>query len=464
MSKTYLIFLLSLCFAACLSACSNDSGDNISQPEYSPEDLVSVELSVPYVSFDGKSSRAESSAYIQEGWLSNAYLVVVKYSGNESVGFNIYELDTTGYNPLVGEDKAPSNFYINLYPGTYKFYLLANFDRYLSRFSHISNVKSEEELQSIVLNFDSSMPLVPAHLPMACFPEGFSLAPGATGITQVGDKFTISSKSNPSEGGSTSTGNNGSSTTPTRNIIINATLKFQCAKVRYTILFNNTVGGMSEQFGNNSIRFIVNQTTDRPKANNIRGQLALIPEKGVLDEEKNYLEGNWTLDLSRYKFPTINGVPNEDYPLSSSDQLEPWEDQPNLVQWKKSQSRAWQGIVYLPENNNLEKFDRYTTLSFPYVLEKYKGEDGNYEDYVFQENEVLPEKEFSLFGNVDDIHYAGDYKSEGTKGTHGLQRGFFYDVVAKVKNVNSDRLEMFIQLFVGDHPWIYHKNEEGQIW
>ena len=449
---------LTLIFAVLLIGCSNDDTKSSPFPEGNDGESVLVEFSVPMKSFGvSVSSREESSSDVsnnQEGWLSNLYLIVIKEEdedGKRVNSFNVHELDTSGYDPQVGE-KKPSNFYVNLYPGTYRFYLLANFDRYLNRFTHITNIVNETELQTVVLNFDSSMPLMPAHLPMACYPEGFFVddlsSEGAAKLIE-GNKIQIKQHEDRETG---------------RKVVIGANLEFLCSKVRYTILYDNTVGGFSEQFGNNSIRFVVNQTTDRPKALNIRSKTKFYPNAELSGDQYSiaYLKGYWNVEISRYHFPD-----NPDYPSSVNDALIPWNDLANLSEWKKAHQRAWQGVVFLPENLD---DDTYTELQFPYVLEKYKGEDGTYQDAVITPGQELKCKTLSLFGGTEYQHYYGDAygpeystdkKEEGY--STGLKRGYFYDVVAKVVNIDEGNLEMFIQVMVESQPWIHHGDREETL-
>ena len=477
--------------ALLLSSCVDENFNNQDEEN---GDAVTVEFRIPTIGFgDGNYTRAENGSAVtgnKEGWMANLYLVVVRDPGDDEEKniVNVYELDTSGYDLKVG---STNNFYVNLYPRhSYKFYLLANFDRYLSRFSHVTDMENEKQVKDLVLNFTADVPLVPSHLPMAARPEDFSME----GVANNNGVLEINSQEITNSDG----------TVTKKKIVVKADLKFLCSKVRYTILYNNTVGGCSEMFGNNSIRFIVNQSTDRPSAHNIRKQTRFFTDRlpDNFDSEYFYIarttyisddidgvsgatttsEANWILELNRYKFPTKpDGTPNENYPESSSDNLELWDDRPNLVGWKASEKRAWQGVVYLPENDvlvensankglqnptnrTINEIKQFTKLVFPYVMEEYVGPDGNYKDADLSDPEAIKKKEISLFGNGADIHYAGDYQSTGNANQiHGLQRGFFYDAVAIVKNPKAEELEMYVKVFVGDHPWIYHDNG-GQIW
>lgn len=435
------VFLGCLLFGP-LFSCSDES------PSKKDENFTGIILTVPPISFAGESTRAEEVS--QEGWMSNLYLIAIGLNEDGTTrSFNVYDLDTSGTNPQIGDQGTP--FYINLYPGKYKFYVLANLDRYLKRFTSVIGFQSEAEIDDMVLNFTPSLPIVPSHLPMACRPTGikdYSNQPFSEGVVTVVEH-------NP--------------------IHLYADMEFLCSKIRYTILYNNVHGGCSERFGNSSIRFIVNQSTDRPRADYIRKQTLfnLNSISDVFDRESYFLtdasgnEASWILDLRRYEFPMKNdgSTPEENYPLRASDKLTLWDNDADFSRWKASHQRAWQGVVYLPENNSKEDGIRYTELIFPYVIEKYKGEDGNYEDADMSNPDNIKEKKITLFdGNVNEMHYGetnGAYNTGATNDyPHGLVRGWMYDVVAKV--VNPDNLEMFIQVYVGQADWVYH--EDTQTW
>lgn len=479
-------------FLIVMTACVNDDTikpdvtDDYQAPTVSqtmPENFTGMVLTVPTSKCfsDGKGTRATDADRSKEGWLTNLYLIAIAdgIGEEESNGFNVIELNTSGTNPQVNEGETL--FYVNLYPGhSYRFYLLANFDRYLSRFESVSDATNEKEVKNTILNFSSTRQLEPAHLPMACMPADFY----CTGDPRFqGGVLTIPEKVD--------------NTTSIDPVHIYADLKFLCAKVRYTILYNNQVGGFSEMFGNNSIRFVVNQNNAYPTASYIRRQTRLFLDQSsekydvenfyITDDDTN--TGNittWNLTLSRYQFPVKkdasgnelkdakgNPVYNEDYPLSANDMLEEWPNDRNLNTWKEAHQRAWQGVIYLPENNPVAETgitklpDQRTVLRFPFVMEKYKGEDGNYVDADFSKADGY--KEILLFDKNSQTHYPGkddyndpEYGNETKPGDHWLARGYFYDVVAKVVNPDPDDLEMFIQVYVSDQPWVYHENT--QIW
>lgn len=464
----FIICSLSLLMASCGSEGDINPGNPSKEEpaEENAENQTRVALEVPVTYFTGQTSRGGEE--VSEGWLSNLYLIVIKDGTpeNASTGFNVYELDTSGTNPKIG-DEEPTVFYVNLYPGTYRLYMIANFNKYLTRFTSISRLENEGDLKDIVLNFKYNMPLETSHLPMVCMPEEFSDNEGyfADGKLTIPD-FSIS--------------NGEADPTPRPQIRIDAPLKFMCTKVRYTILYDNTVGGISQKFGNNSIRFIVNQSVDRPYVENIRKQTSLIFNRkadGIYDKNNFYImdandenRATWILNLNRYKFPE-NGAA---YPESSSDDLIPWEYDPDLRNWKKSEQRAWQGVVYLPENNPSAEegytIPDLTILKFPYVVEKYVGDDGEYEEIDMDTLDEVPCKSIQLFGgNNKEEHYGGDSSGkydtsamDNSLASKGLKRGYFYDVVAKVVNPDEKDLELFIQVKVSDNPWLHHTNTQPE--
>lgn len=467
--------------AVFFSGCVNDHSDITMNPE-TTEEPAAVEFTVPLNGFSFTAgTKADQSSTYQEGWISNMYLIIIKEKDSEGKDvntFNIVELDTSGYNPQVGEDKKYNKFYVNLYPGTYRFYLLANFDRYLNRFTHVSDILSEKELKDVVLNFTADMPLLPSHLPMAAEPLNFSYNYSTiqTVKDENGEDTEVEIFETEQQDKTNGRVKIVSGSAGKKNHIY-ATLQFLCSKVRYTILYDNTVGGFSEKFGNSSIRFIINQSTDRPTARNIRRQtrffpgLTPLPENvdqanfyimppGVINDDAEN-RATWTLEINRYEFK------GADYPTSPNDNLTIWPE--NLASWKESRQRAWQGIVYLPENNPKEdldfadKLNDVTILRFPYVIEKYKGPDGTYQDADLSALGNLSYKEIKLFGNAKETHY--DYNNElsSSDASKGLKRGYAYDVVAKVVNPDEGDLEMFVQVSATSQNWVFHDNG-NQVW
>lgn len=483
--KTYIqgisiwsFILLSMIFASC-------SEESPSSHDFEvPEGMVGVTFSIP--DYDGGAAQFGTRAFDpkEEGYMSNLYIIGVKYAniddnGNETplekkdrivytfslnpVGEN-FQKPVDGNNNGIHEDveKDYHIFNVALYPGKYKFGLLANVDLYLWRAQKISDFTKEEDLENLVLYFSQDTPLVPYHLPMACLPNDIY-------YTDV---------DNPTKKAAKDEKDNLITITKERGTHIWADMTFLCSKVRYTILFDKTPGGISEAFGNSWIRFNVDDNY-RPIATNLRSYTELMPEVENKDKVKvdydfvlqpNSPSGNsnddskvdgytgstysanrgwWSMNIGRYQWQETEG---EDYPKKPSSELKLWSG--SADSWIESPQKVWQGIVYLPENLNDKKDWKEevikTVLEFPYHTRINSLEET-------PEVEADKPKQIYLFGNPNEEQYqgtteAGDYTSViPDKVFDGIQRNYMYDIVAKV--VNPDVEPMDIRVFVSILPW-----------
>lgn len=491
----YIKIFISFLIPFLLWSCKDDSSQP-SDPSLEAGGVVNVTFSISCT--DALSKFATSGSVTRavdesmEGTMSNLYVVAVKVYDYEDESFvkREKEIDgvktdnpaffVTSLNPL-GHEYIPGDTYKNkytleLYPGKYRFYIFANFDLYLTRFGHINDFSTEQEIREITLNYKADTPLMPGHLPMTCLPENIKWrTEGSTEANSVSpdDDNLIEIKDSNKE--------------------LLAEMIFQCAKVRYTILYNNTKGGCSEAFGNNSVRFNVdyNQFT---VASNLNKTTYLLDHEWTLEEKDRAImttddtyqaypngeatefdQAYWSINLGRYQFKEKNGTRtfNENYPVKpTDDSIEPWTG--TTSEWMASDQRVWQGVCYLPENN-IEGID-HTILAFPYVYDKKvngRVVAGEWDNSKF--------KLIWLFGNnTNEQHYPGLPDTNGSSGNypdvskdnnysgnqetfsnqHGLTRGMMYDVVAKV--VNPEDLEMDIQVYINVLAWTHHTSEANE--
>ena len=448
--------LMAVSFTGVISVCVSCADSTPDMPnDENRDDEMTISLLIP--DYEGSAGQfgARSFDLTEEGYMSNLYVVAIKeYEAGSNVKlsepiFLKYALNPVGYNFIPGEIEY-KEFNIRLTTGKYRFYVVANFGLYLKRQNTYSDFTSEEDLRSIVLNYTYDTPLSPAHLPMACMPNEIMTAP---------------KNSNGSYGTPVGVGNdNLVEITSNYNRAICADMRFLCSKVRYTILFDKTPNGISSKFGESWIRFNVDDNI-RPTATNIRKQTVFDPSytgeldldtKDVFinqpisqDNTKEYQLATWNLDIDRYKWHKDGA----DYPKSASSTLDPWDD--TTDKWLISPQKVWQGVTYLPENND---GNERTFLEFPYHYKKDSSATSEYK-------ECDSPKRIVLFGdNVNEEHYAsssdsGNFSSSnGDNGAHGLRRGYMYDVVAKVKN--PDNLDLDIRVFVNVLPWNYHVNDK----
>lgn len=467
--KRFIKYLPLIIAGMLMGSCSDQTTEEPVKGEGVPEGMTQLSLLVPvYNSSQGwNDTRAFNPN--EEGYMSNLYVVAVKYADLDDEG-NVtkeyakdegvvytYALNPVGLNIQVGK-KDYHTFNVALFPGKYKFGVLANVDLYLSRAKKISEFRKESDLDNIVLYFEEGNPLVPYHLPMVCLPgeiqysvetsKGVYSEP--TPVSQEDNLVTLKRDE-------------------TTRII--ADMNFLCAKVRYTILFDKTSGGISEAFGNSWIRFNVDDQK-RPYATGLRSWTRLIKDgEANVDSSGDFIMslsgssasedtstseipegvatsegyGQWNMSIDRYKW----SEEGSNYPLSPDSRLTEWAE--TLEKWIESEQKVWQGIVYLPENLNTD-IEKKTRLEFPYHTRQNSQDDTP---------EILAPnpKVIYLFGNRNETKYEGVDGGQYTEqpGSYeGLDRDYFYDVVAKVVNPED---EMSVQVFVSILPW--HETDQN---
>ena len=448
-----------------------------------PEGMVKVSLLLP--DYDTGSAQFSTRAFdtSEEGYMSNLYVVAIRYEEpmveyDDTPGWNpineedrkvfVFSLNPVGVpfklsqdigNPIVAMQEDYHMFNVTLYPGKYKFGVVANVDLYLSsRATKISDFTKESELEDIVLNFSEDTPLTPRHLPMVCLPENMKYSNDETGWEKKSVKDVD---------------NNLITITETNSTRLWADMDFLCAKVRYTILFDKTENGISSLFGSSWIRFNVDDQ-NKPTATYIRSQTPLRPNsKGgginenpfITSTSNNNNLGSWIMSIDRFNWHEEGA----DYPKSPNSTLEPWTG--TTTEWIPQEKKVWQGVVYLPENlgdlgttiinENEENVSIYKTLlKFPYHTKANDQDDT-------PEKEGASPKEIWLFGNPDEKYYMGstdskNYGEEVTDPFEGIQRDIMYDVVAKVTSPDVDQMD--IKVMVSILPWHEEEQDLNEDW
>ena len=214
-----------------------------------------------------------------------------------------YNTDNSDYNVIRQLQSSGqltheySEYRIEFKPGTYRIYVVANLDEYIT--GEISTSTEESYLEKLILNFSpEKLPNTTDGLPMACLPAQVDGADPDLGIITV-------------EAGTTKT--------------IQTDLTFLCAKVRYTILFDNSEGGFSrEAFGSSTVTFNTASLTG-------------VRKETPLTDAVNALDGAFEVGAQ------LRAVT---YPNDLSDP----KDLSDLKDAADANKRAWQGTMYLPEN------------------------------------------------------------------------------------------------------------------
>lgn len=488
--KKYIRLLITLCTLFILMGCKETDLPEKEIGEQIPEGMEKITFLIP--DYAGGSAQFGTRAFNeeQEGYMSNLYLIAVKYVD--------YQYDVNGdltktklatpkvysfsLNPIGEKFQLKKDdfhlFNVALYPGEYRMGMIANADLYLQRATKITDFTEESQLNDIVLNYDENTMLAPTHLPMVCMPENMKYSEGLNGekvsVADIEDNLIPINRINKEEENQKDT-----------EIHIWVTMSFLCSKVRYTILFDKTVDGISNSFGTSWIRFNVDDQK-KPTVTNLRRQTQLIPgvsqggDQTPYDENDPFIHhynedephGFWTMDIGRYYWSgrewsedpdwktngTLHGTEDADYPLTPTSKLDPWDR--STAEWIPMEQKVWQGVVYLPENDGSTATDpttgealntsiERTLLRFPYhtranSLEETPEEEANEPKYIY------------LFGNTGEEYYEGNandsqYTQGSSSETWGLKRNIMYDVVAQV--INPDEEGLKIKVFVNVIPW-----------
>lgn len=440
------------------------------------EGMAQIKLLIPDNLTGSASFGSRAFDIKEEGLMSNLYVIAIQYNDvedaqgeptGETMSGKVYTfpLNPIGENFQLDKDGKVKDYHlfsIGLYPGKYKFCVVSNIDLYLNQGMRITDFSAESDLTDLVLNFDRQTPLVPTQLPMACLPEDirYTTINGIddNGYPQRSEMQTVKDVTN-----------NLVEITKENGVELWVDMTFLCSKVRYTILFDKTPGGISEAFGKSWIRFNV-ENGERATVTNIRRQTKLWPETSTggtnatgnpnFDETNQFIPGGggsdsfgtWTLGIDRYNWHIVEGA---NYPLAANSELTPYEGQTSA--WVDEPRKVWQGIVYLPENlggkcviDGIEKENVKTVLRFPYYTKANSLDDT-------PELAAPSPKEIKLFGNDGEELYessgnSGKYdKTDPSATFNGIERGVMYDVVAKV--VTADVDDMTIQVYVSILPW-----------
>lgn len=293
-----------------LTGCADDLGVKAPDTE-APNGIV---LRIPNLDAAAEfaSSRAEgvNDDQASEGTINNLYLYIFKKGNDGNYTRAKAAQDIAGTNSSVNSTSyTPYNDYkLSLEPGTYKFYLLANFKDYGLTEDQLLALNSIDGIEGLTLKFENGL-LTNGNLPMIC--------KSAVGTSESGSK--INGSEIEISGNETSK-------------IIYADLSFLCSKLRYTVLFDNTTDtSISKDFGSKVVDF------NNPSIANILTETPITGTSTKTDGAKN-----GAITLEKFAYPTESNYPSETSPNLS-------------VSSSNANKLAWQGIVYLPENLSSSK-------------------------------------------------------------------------------------------------------------
>lgn len=283
---------------------------------------------------------------------------------------------------------------IKIPAGKYHIYTVANIDG-------LNENTTEDQLKELIVEYSTEKMPDPANgLPMAC-------APGQV-KRSIDEAETTEPKTIEVEKG--------------KNTELYIDLTYLCVRLRYTILFDNSEGGFShEVFPSQAL-----------KITGVRAE-------GIIDRT-SVMSYDIPAGTSAFDLATVAGW-NCEYPADLNKFLDiSWGNlsgtsptDNNLTPIEEStmdpHKRAYQGIIYLPENRNPEA---PTTLIFD-----AEADNGNQYHYTV----VLPPSSDKT-ARPDDSSVA-DPHQDGM-----LQRGHFYDIIGRITSIGDQ-----FDIIAGISPW-----------
>lgn len=299
--------------------------------------------------------------------------------------------DYTGYEDYAAYDVK------GIRKGTYHIYVVANLEKYISG-TTLNESITESTLQNFLLNFGSDTytnEITEKTIPMACYYTDICKKTGTGDPTKVASgEFTFNGNADE---------------------VVYADMTMLCSKVRYTILFD--MDTFSDTFPENTVDF-----NSAVPIKNIYPTTSLAP--ATTSPTTVLLTANGILSPVYYPGDAKNEGNHTDWYLNITQEREGEVKAPeNLTKipdegtWTDPDQRAWQGIIYLPENLATEPTgeaaDTRTTLEFNPTTE----------------TELLDGKKVALT----------------------LVRGNFYDVVGKLQT--PLRIDFYISVKIQILAW-----------
>lgn len=365
-NKTFPLFLLLSLILPLLPSCSDDLAFN-STSDLESDGLV---LRIPNaVVGEFEYTRAANDISEKEGQINDLWIYVFKKNGSE----NTYSLVAEESGKDIAKNFSSNlsqtyqDYKLNLTDGTYKIYLLGNVTEY-SNEAELKGLNTISAIENLQLSFTGA--LSGEKLPMACLS-----AINTTGNFSATDNSEV-------------TINSDSKT-------IYADMSFLCSKVRYTILFDNTQGsgssaGISASFGDKVVDFNSN-----------------VEIKNIADKEKVGTNVDFDTNTGNASlYPRVYGDTGSEAADLTGDRTD----------WTENK-RAWQGIVYLPENNKSNEADK-TTLTFT--------------GKCLASNAANAEALYSISHEIALVPEHSSCTDSNKSGNHGIKRGRLYDLTFKV--------------------------------
>ena len=220
----FLVFFTLLLLS--LSGCTDELKIDMSEPEGERVTLSFLIPSKADVSEFGDLN-TKSPFEGEEGNYQNIYLLAVSMYSNHVYAISLLEKLSETEN-VDGYKEAN----VQLAQGNYRFYIVGNVDQYINGLPVDQYFSSETKIKEYISHFSTDLQMTAGNLPMAC------------------ETSDITLNSNNSQSGIFNI-----NVSNTNTLKFKAHLKFLCAKVRYTILYDNREGGFSNKFQKTNVEF-----------------------------------------------------------------------------------------------------------------------------------------------------------------------------------------------------------------
>ena len=290
-----------------------------------------------------------------------------------------------------------ANYQLNIEPGTYHIYVVANMNKALSG----QTIQTEDELQKIVLDYrPTSLTGKPVctNIPMIYEPKDAAGNLAETVITAAGDKYTE----------------------------VAANLKFTCVKVKLNLIFDPNDKDVATNFGDKT--FSINSISAEK----------LSPFTHLYWGGK-FETPTWTKneDKEAYK----EGIPSTQYEASSRAAVyyTDWTDNSRLPATNNRDDIKGTGTA--TENPPVNPADKWLFQQTYYLPERYISSESD-RSYLTINGKV---------GGSVDNNYRIDlgHKKDGTSTVPVFPRGTFYEITGAIKTLGNMELDCKVSI----KPW-----------
>lgn len=292
-----------------------------------------------------------------------------------------------------------ANYQLNIEPGTYHIYVVANMNKVLS--GQPKPIQTEDELQKIVLDYrPTSLTGKPVctNIPMIYEPKDAAGNLAETVITAAGDKYTE----------------------------VAANLKFTCVKVKLNLIFDPNDKDVATNFGDKT--FSINSISAEK----------LSPFTHLYWGGK-FETPTWTKneDKEAYK----EGIPSTQYEASSRAAVyyTDWTDNSRLPATNNRDDIKGTGTA--TENPPVNPADKWLFQQTYYLPERYISSESD-RSYLTINGKV---------GGSVDNNYRIDlgHKKDGTSTVPVFPRGTFYEITGAIKTLGNMELDCKVSV----KPW-----------